>query len=47
MAKNMKRFMMSVSDEMYQELEAERKTRKIETIQEATRQILSDYLRQK
>lgn len=43
----MKRFMMSVSDEMMQELEKERKLRKLETIQEVTRQIIADYLRTK
>jgi metal-responsive CopG/Arc/MetJ family transcriptional regulator len=47
MEKHMKRFMMSVSDEMMQELEKERKLRKLETIQEVTRQIIADYLRTK
>ena len=47
MGKNMKRFMMSVSDEMHDELEKERKVRRLETVQEVTRQIVSDYLRQK
>ena len=47
MGKNMKRFMMSVSDEMHDELEKERKVRRLETMQEVTRQIVSDYLRQK
>jgi metal-responsive CopG/Arc/MetJ family transcriptional regulator len=47
MVKNMKRYMMSVSDEMYQDLEKERKDRRLETVQEVTRQIVSDYLRQK
>ena len=42
----MKRYMMSVSDEMYDELEKERKARRLETVQEVTRQIVSDYLRQ-
>ena len=45
MVKNMKRFMMSVSDEMYNELEKERKAKRLETVQEVTRQIVSDYLR--
>ena len=45
MGKNMKRFMMSVSDEMHDELEKERKVRRLETVQEVTRQIVSDYLR--
>ncbi|MGA2682213.1 MAG: hypothetical protein ABSF44_10500 [Candidatus Bathyarchaeia archaeon] len=47
MAKNMKRFMMSVSDEMHAELEKERKERRLETVQEVTRQIVADYLRKK
>jgi hypothetical protein len=47
MVKNMKRYMMSVSDEMHDELEKERKARKLETVQEVTRQIVSDYLRQR
>jgi hypothetical protein len=47
MVKNMKRFMMSVSDEMHDELEKERIARRLETVQEVTRQIVSDYLRQK
>jgi len=36
---------MSVSDEMMEELEKERKVRRLETIQEVTRQIIADYLR--
>ena len=47
MVKNMKRYMMSVSDEMFDDLEKERKARRLETVQEVTRQIVSDYLRQK
>lgn len=47
MVKNMKRYMMSVSDEMFDDLEKERKIRRLETVQEVTRQIVSDYLRQK
>ena len=47
MVSNMKRFMMSVSDEMYDDLEKERKARRLETIQEVNRQILADYLRQR
>ena len=39
--------MMSASDEMYAELEKERKDRRLETVQEVTRQIVSDYLRNK
>ena len=37
--------MMSVSEEMYQELEKERKLRRLETIQEVGRQIIADYLK--
>ena len=37
---------MSVSDEMYADLEKERKARRLETVQEVTRQIVADYLRQ-
>jgi hypothetical protein len=36
--------MMSVSEEMHQELEKERKLRRLETIQEVARQIIADYL---
>jgi len=43
----MKRYMMSVSDEMFDDLEKERKVRRLETVQEVTRQIVSDYLRKK
>jgi hypothetical protein len=39
------KFLMSVSDEMHAELEAERQKRKLETIQEVVRQILSDAIR--
>ena len=41
----MKRFMMSVSEEMHNELENERKLRLLETVQEVARQIISDYLK--
>ena len=41
----MKRFMMSVPDEMYADLEAEMKTRRLDTIQETVRQIISSYLK--
>ena len=47
MVKNMKRFMMSVSDEMFEDLEKERKARRLETVQEVTRQLVADYLRQR
>ena len=43
----MKRYMMSVSDEMMEELEKERKMRRLETIQEVTRQIIADYLKRR
>ena len=36
---------MSVSDEMYKDLEKERKDRRLENVQEVTRQIIADYLR--
>jgi hypothetical protein len=41
----MKRFMMSVSEEMHKELEQERKLRRLDTVQEVMRQIISDYLK--
>jgi len=41
----MQRFMMSVSEEMHAELETERKLRRLETVQEVARQIISDYLK--
>lgn len=47
MGKCMKRFMMSVSEEMFQDLENERKARRLETVQEVARQIIADYLRNK
>jgi metal-responsive CopG/Arc/MetJ family transcriptional regulator len=47
MGENMKRFMMSVSDKMFDELERERKARRLETVQEVTRQLVADYLRRK
>jgi len=37
--------MMSVSEEMHKELEAERKLRRLETVQEVARQIIADYLK--
>lgn len=45
MVSNMQRFMMSVSDEMFTDLEAERKARRLDNVQEVMRQIVSDYLR--
>jgi metal-responsive CopG/Arc/MetJ family transcriptional regulator len=47
MGENMKRFMMSVSDKMFDELERERNSRRLETVQEVTRQLVADYLRRK
>ena len=40
----MQRFVMSVSEEIYQELQKERKPR-LETVQEVARQIISHYLK--
>jgi hypothetical protein len=37
--------MMSVSEEMFSELEKERKLRRLETMQEVARQIIADYLK--
>ena len=42
---NMKRFMMSVPDEMHAELESEMKLRRLDSIQETVRQIISAYLK--
>ena len=41
----MKRFMMSVPEEMYEELLKEMKLRRLDSIQETVRQIISEYLR--
>jgi len=41
----MKNFMMSVSDEMWKELEHERKVHRYESIQEVVRHIIADHLR--
>ena len=43
----MKRYTLSVSDEMFNELEQERKARRLETVQEVTRQIISEYIMQR
>ena len=43
----MKRILVSVSDELFDAVEKERKLRKLETVPEAARAILSDYFRQK
>lgn len=45
MARRMKRFQMSVSESMYNELEKEKDARRLDNVQEVIRQILSDYLR--
>jgi metal-responsive CopG/Arc/MetJ family transcriptional regulator len=43
----MKRIMVSVSQELFDSIEKERKVRKLETVSESVRAILSDYFRQK
>jgi len=43
----MQRFMMSVSESMFEDLEHERQLRRLETVQEVIRQIVGDYLRQR
>jgi len=43
----MKKYMVSVPDEMVKVLEKERKERLLETVPETIRVILSDYLRVK
>jgi len=43
----MKRFMVSIPDEMQRALEKERKERMLETLPEVIRVILSEYLRKK
>ena len=45
MAKYMKRFMMSVPDKMQEELEKEMKARRLDSLQETVRQIISSYLK--
>lgn len=47
MGNKMKRLLLTISDEMHQELDRERQERKVENIQEAIRQILSDYMRKR
>jgi hypothetical protein len=39
----MKRILVSVAEELYDAIEKERKLRKLETVPEAARSILSDY----
>lgn len=41
----MKRIMLSVSEELYDVLEEERKSRKLETVAETARAVLSDHFR--
>ena len=41
----MKRFMMSVSDEMYEWLKQETKKRRLENIQETVRALISDIVK--
>lgn len=43
----MKRILVSVSQELYDAIEKERKLRRLETVPEAARAILSDYFRKK
>ena len=42
---DMKKFMMTVPDEMHKDLEKEMKLRRLNSIQETVRQIISTYLR--
>ena len=43
----MKKMMLSVSDDMLKALEAERKSRKLETVPEAVRAVLGEYFKTK
>ena len=43
----MKRILVSVSDELFDAIDKERKLRKLETVPECARAILSDYFRNK
>jgi RNase H-fold protein (predicted Holliday junction resolvase) len=43
----MERIMLSVSKEMYDALDRERKARKLETVPEAARAVLGEYFKQK
>jgi hypothetical protein len=43
----MQRILVSVSRELYDAIEKERKLRKLETVPEVARAILSDYFRDK
>ena len=42
----MKRFMMSVPDDMLKALEEEMRLRRLDTVQETVRQIISTYLKE-
>jgi hypothetical protein len=41
----MKRILVSVSEELYESIEKDRKSRKLETVPETARAIISDYFR--
>jgi hypothetical protein len=41
----MKRILVSVSEELYDSIDKDRQSRKLETVPEAARAILSDYFR--
>jgi metal-responsive CopG/Arc/MetJ family transcriptional regulator len=41
----MKRILVSVSEELYDSIDKDRKLRRLETVPEAARAILSDYFR--
>jgi hypothetical protein len=43
----MKRILVSVSEDLYDAIDKERRARKLETVPEAARGILSDYFRHK
>jgi hypothetical protein len=43
----MKRIMVSVSQELYEAIEYERQSRKLETVPETARAILSEFFRDK
>lgn len=43
----MKRILVSVSDELFDAIEKERKLRKLETVPETARAILSDHFKDK
>ena len=45
MSSAMQKFMMSVPDAMFEALEAERKRRMLDSIQETLRQIVSEHFR--